>query len=123
MFKLSIFSFLISFNALANSLYFTTSYIKPNEKKPIVTKQHIFLDKPSVVRYWDIDYNLTLKKCEENFIKIEYETFFTTPGKKEFLTAGIWSGKISDKMEIKHFDKNGKLKYKLTITPTEISKD
>lgn len=109
--------------SFAKSLYFTTSYQKASEKKEITTKQHMFTSKPYVVRYWDMDYNLTLKKCEKDLIHIEYETFFTTPGKKEFVAAGIWSGKLTDKMEIKTFSKNGKLQYKLTIKPESISDD
>lgn len=80
----------------------------------------MFLDQAYVVRYWDMDYILTLKKAEKDFIKIEHETYFTTPGKKQFVSAGIWSGKLTDKMELKQFSPGGKLKFKLTVTPTKI---
>jgi hypothetical protein len=115
--------FLFSNSIYANSLYFTSSFLKDTEAKPIETNQHMFLNKPYTVRYWDMDYVLVLKKCEKNLLKIEHETYFTTPGKKQFLSAGIWSGKMSDSMELKQFTKNGKLKFKFIMKPLSIKND
>lgn len=106
---------LLSSSAFAD-LYFTASFFQDTEAKPIVTKHHIFKNQPYVVRYWKMDYNLVLKKLDKDFIQIEHESLFTTPGKKHFLSAGIWSGKKADKMELKQYSKEGKLKFKLTLT-------
>lgn len=74
----SIFSALIFFvlnaeTAFAN-LYLTTEYQEGNKPK-VVTKHHIFLDKPNPVRYTYKKYVLLLKKITPQLAEIEIESY------------------------------------------------
>lgn len=109
--------------ACANSLYFTASYLKEGDTKALETKQHIFLNKPAVIKYRNIHYHLILKKCEEEKILIEHETYLFDGDNKTFLSAGIWSGKFKDQMSLKQYGQKGKVKFQFTVIPTQIKKD
>lgn len=109
--------------ANANSLYFTASYIKDGDTKALETKQHIFLNKPAVIKYRNTHYHLILKKCEEDKILIEHETYLFDGDNKTFLSAGIWSGKFKDQMSLKQYGQKGKVKFHFTIIPTQIKRD
>lgn len=119
--------FLIFFSfasmAFANSLYFTAAYLKEGDVKALETKQHIFLNKLAVIKYRNVHYHLILKKCEEDKILIEHETYFFDGDNKTFLSAGIWSGKFKDQMSLKQFGQKGKVKFHFTVIPTQIKKD
>lgn len=117
-----IFLFLTN-SAFANSLYFTASYLKSGDTKALETKQHIFLNKLAVIKYRNIHYHLILKKCEEDKILIEHETYLYDGDNKSFLSAGIWSGRFKDQMTLKQYGQKGKLKFQFTVIPTKIQKD
>lgn len=115
--------FTFTTSAFANSLYFTASYLREGDTKALETKQHIFLNKPAVIKYRNVHYHLILKKSEEDKILIEHETYLFDGDNKTFLAAGVWSGKFKDQMTLKQYGQKGKLKFQFTAIPTLIKKD
>lgn len=116
MFKIffSILSFVFSNLTWAN-LYIRTEFFQATEKRPIITKHHIFLNQPYDFRYWNRRYIVTLKKIDKKRFEIETETYNIKPLKYEQISGSIAELNLGGMYTLEERSKENKIIYRLNI--------
>lgn len=119
--KTLILSSLLFSNYIWANLYIRTEFLQATEKKPIITKHHIFLNQPYEFRYWNRRYILTLKKIEKSRFVIETETYNIKPLKYEQISGSIGELNLGGVYTLEERDKDKKLIYRLNIFAEKIA--
>lgn len=106
--------FLFSANAFAD-LYLQTEY-QEGRKPKVVTKNHIFLNKPATIKYVKKSYILTLTKMNGNEATIESESYdVDDKGHKTQQGGSLGTYKIGSSFNLVDHDSRGQQKFILKV--------
>ena len=81
-------------------MYLSTIYKENTKSKEVITKHHLFLDRPYLVKYENVRYNLTLKKIDKNKVNIEAEILLPINKKFEVVSGKTLIGPLNQAMTI-----------------------
>jgi hypothetical protein len=114
-----VFSLIFTVNCFAN-LYLQTDY-QEGKKAPIITKQHIFLNKREVINYTKKSYVLTLTNITKDEATIESESYDVNKvGHKTMQGGSLGTYKIGKSFFLVDHAPNGATLFSLKITLEKI---
>jgi hypothetical protein len=111
--KILIIIFSFYSNLILAHLYITTDFSDGGPST--ITKHHIFLHKPYLIKYRKAHYYLTLDKVDKDKVTISSDSYLIEGDNKSFLSGGVWGGKVGETMSLRQYDKKGKIAFLLKV--------